>query len=75
MLDENTIKQLYFKSNQDREDALLAVEVDICQFAENLENYIADEYKMKERTECIKFVRSLNTTVAKALEEWRATNG
>lgn len=71
MLSEETIKQIFFQSDRPRKDAVLADEVDIVQFAEHIEAFVAVEYARKERDTCIEFVRSLNVEVAKALEEKR----
>jgi len=67
-LSEETIKQIFFHSDAPRKDAMLADEVDIVQFAEKIADYVTREAMLKERSECIKFVRSLNSTVADALE-------
>lgn len=67
-LSEETIKQIFFHSDAPRKDAMLADEVDIVQFAEKIADYVTREAMLKERRECIKFVRSLNSTVADALE-------
>ena len=78
MLSEEMVKQIFFQSDRPRKDALLATEVDIIQFAHNIELYIAHEYAMQELTECVKFVRSLNTEVGDALQNNRqrkSTNG
>jgi hypothetical protein len=71
MLSEEMIKQIFFQSDRPRPDPLIADEVDIVQFAHNIEQVVALKYARKERAECIKFVRSLNPEVARALDEKR----
>jgi len=71
MLEENLIKSIYMQSDFPRNGALIATEVDIVQFAHRIEEQVALQYARQERDVCIKIVRSLNTEVARALEEKR----
>jgi late competence protein required for DNA uptake (superfamily II DNA/RNA helicase) len=71
MLSEDDIKQIFFRSDEDRDDPLMADEVDILQFAHNIELAVAEHYARKERTQCVNFVRSLNPRLAQALAEKR----
>ncbi len=45
--------------------------LDIIEFGHKVEEKVALAYARKERAECIKFVKSLNATVAQALQEKR----
>jgi late competence protein required for DNA uptake (superfamily II DNA/RNA helicase) len=71
MLSEETVKQIFFLSDKPRKDPLIADEVDIVQFAQNIESFVAVEKARKEHERCVKIVRDLNPEVAKALESQR----
>lgn len=71
MLSEETIKQIFFQSDQYRKDPLLADEVDVMQFAHNIELYVAVEYARKEHQRCVGIVSELNREVARALDSQR----
>lgn len=71
MLSEETVKQIFFLSDKPRKDALMADEVDILQFASNIEAFVAVEYARKEHSRCVKIVRDLNPEVANALDNQR----
>ena len=71
MLSEETVKQIFFQSDRPRKDPLLADEVDIMQFAHNIELYVAVEYARKEHARCVKIVSDMNREVACALETQR----
>ena len=71
MLDEKTIKSIFMQSDSPRDNALIATEVDIVQFAHRIEEHVALQYARQERDICVEFVRSLNNEVARALEEKR----
>ena len=71
MLSEETVKQIFFQSDRPRKDPLLADEVDIMQFAHNIELYVAVEYARKEHARCVEIVSHMNPEVAKALETQR----
>jgi hypothetical protein len=45
--------------------------LDIIEFGRKVEEKVAAHYARLERFECVKFVASLNTTVARALSERR----
>lgn len=45
--------------------------LDIVEFGRKVEEKVALDYARKERFECIKFVKSLNSTVAQALQDKR----
>ena len=71
MLTEQQIKEIFMQSDFPRKNALIATEVDIVQFAHNIEKEVAMKYAREERAACIEFVRSLNKDVARALEDKR----
>jgi len=71
MLSEEQIKQIYFATDHEDPEGLRADEVDIYAFARKVEEHLNDESAKKERAKCIKFVTSLNLTVAKALNDWQ----
>jgi late competence protein required for DNA uptake (superfamily II DNA/RNA helicase) len=71
MLSEELIKQIFFQSDRPRKDPLIADEVDIMQFAHNIELYVAVEYARKEHARCVEIVSHLNREVAKALDNQR----
>jgi len=71
MLSEETVKQIFFQSDRPRKDPLIADEVDIMQFAQNIELYVAVEYARKEHARCVEIVSHLNREVAKALDNQR----
>ena len=71
MLTDNTIKALFLECNNKNPDGLYADDVDLLEFARKVEAASTQEAIYAERLECIKFVRSLNIEVAKALEDWR----
>lgn len=67
MLPEDTIKQIFFLSDKPRKDALLADDVDIVQFAQNVARYAAN----LEHQRCTTIARSYNRVVAELLEACR----
>ena len=71
MLSEETIKQIFFQSDRPRKDPLIADEVDIVQFAHNIELFLAAEHTRKEHARCVKIVKDMNLDVGKALENQR----
>jgi late competence protein required for DNA uptake (superfamily II DNA/RNA helicase) len=71
MLNEETIKQIFFQSDRPRKDPLIADEVDIMQFAHNIESYVAVEYARKEHARCVEIVKDMNVAVGNSLENQR----
>ena len=71
MLSEETIKQIFFQSDRPRKDPLIADEVDIMQFAHNIELFVAVQYARKEHARCVQIVREMNSAVGEALENQR----
>ena len=73
MLSEETVKQIFFQSDRPREDALIADEVDILQFAENIAAYVQFECAQKEHRRCVEIVKAMNFAVGEALKNQRPT--
>jgi hypothetical protein len=71
MLSEETIKQIFFQSDRPRKDPLIADEVDIVQFAHNIEAYVQVECARKEHARCVEIVKDMNRNVGEALENQR----
>jgi hypothetical protein len=71
MLSEETVKQIFFQSDRPRKDPLLADEVDIMQFAHNIEAFVAVEVKRAEHARCVAIVKDMNVAVGNALENQR----
>jgi late competence protein required for DNA uptake (superfamily II DNA/RNA helicase) len=71
MLSEETVKQIFFQSDRPRKDPLLADEVDIMQFAHNIELYVGVECARKEHARCVEIVKDMNRAVGEALENQR----
>ena len=77
MLTEDDLKHILMacKSQDPNEPidpkGLYTDNLDIVEFAQKVEEKVALLYARKERAECIKFVKSLNTEVARALTEKR----
>jgi hypothetical protein len=71
MLSEELIKQIFFQSDRPRRDALLADEVDIVQFAENVIAVARHEIVKQEHARCVAIVKDMNRAVGEALENQR----
>lgn len=71
MLTDAKIKELFLECNNKNPDGLYADDVDLLEFGRKLEAEARQEAILEERGECVKFVKSLNHEVAKALEDWR----
>lgn len=67
MLSEETIKQIFFQSDRPRKDALLADEVDVVQFAQNIEAVVRIAAAREEHQRCVKIVSDMNREVGRAL--------
>ena len=68
MLTEDTIKVIFFLSDKPRKDALFADEVDIVQFAHNIEAVVRIHAKNEEHQRCVEIVSHMNPEVAKGLD-------
>lgn len=71
MLNDELIKQIFFQSDRPRKDALIADEVDIIQFAENIEAVLRPMIAREEHQRCVKIVSHMNREVACGLENQR----
>jgi hypothetical protein len=69
LLNEDIVKQIFFYSDEKRKDALLANEVDICQFADKLERWLQVAIARQEHQRCVELVSSLNREVGRVLAE------
>ena len=70
MLTNDQIKAVFLECDNKSPDGMYADDVDVLEFARKLEEFLGAESAKREQTKCIKFVRSLNVEVAKALEDW-----
>ncbi len=70
-LSEETIKQIFFLSDKPRKDALLADDVDIVQFANNVVAVARIEIIKQEHARCVAIVKDMNRAVGEALENQR----
>lgn len=68
---EEDAKNAYMNCKEDREDPIIAEQVHIVEFAENLIGMIGPKIAKAELEECIKVVQALNPTVAEKLREVR----
>jgi hypothetical protein len=71
MLTDVQIKAIFLECNNKSSDGLYADDVDLLEFGRKLEIEARQQAIIEERDACIKFVRTLNSEVAKALEDWR----
>jgi hypothetical protein len=71
MLTDVQIKAIFLECNNKDPDGLYADDVDLLEFGRKLETEARQQAITEERDTCIKFVRTLNSEVAKALEDWR----
>ncbi|CAB4122619.1 hypothetical protein UFOVP35_40 [uncultured Caudovirales phage] len=71
ILPKDDIKMIYMACHMKDPNGLYADEVDINEFADKIARVVIIRVAEAERKECIKFVRSLNTEVADALENNR----
>jgi hypothetical protein len=70
-LSEELVKQIFFQSDRPRKDAVLADEVDILQFANNVIAVTRIEIAKAEHQRCVKIVNDMNPEVARALGNQR----
>lgn len=70
-LSEELVKQIFFQSDRPRKDAVLADEVDIVQFANNVIAVSRLEIAKAEHQRCVKIVNDMNPEVARALGNQR----
>lgn len=70
-ISEELVKQIFFQSDRPRKDAVLADEVDIVQFANNVIAVTRIEIAKAEHQRCVKIVNDMNPEVARALNNQR----
>jgi hypothetical protein len=71
MLSEEQVKQIFFQSDRPRKDAILADEVDIVQFANNVLAVTRVDIARTEHARCVAIVKDMNRAVGEALENQR----
>jgi hypothetical protein len=71
MLNEETVKQIYFYCDEKIPNAIYADDVDVVQFANKIAAYVAPIISRQEHERCVEIVGHLNREVAKALESQR----
>lgn len=71
MLTKDEMRNVFLSCDMLNKDGLYADDVDVYELCAAVEKEVALKYARAERAECIKFVRSLNTEVARALSEKR----
>ncbi len=71
MITDAKIKELFLECHNKDPDGLYADDVDLLEFGRKLEAVAREEPTIEQRDGCVELVRSLNTEVAKALEDWR----
>ena len=67
-LSEDTIKQIYFYCDIHEENAVIANEVDIKQFARRILEVSEIEIKKQEHQRCVELVADMNREVARTLD-------
>ena len=67
-LSEDTIKQIYFYCDIHEENAVIANEVDIKQFARRILEVAEIEIKTQEHQRCVELVADMNREVARTLD-------
>jgi hypothetical protein len=71
LLNEELVKQVFFYSDEKREDPLIADEVDIVQFAQKLEAVLRPLIAAEEHKRCVMIVAHMNREVASNLANQR----
>jgi hypothetical protein len=71
MLTEDTIKQIYFYCDIHEENAVIANDVDIKQFARRIIEVVEVEIKKQEHRRCVDLVADMNREVARTLDTLR----
>ena len=70
-ISEELAKQIFFQSDRPRANAVLADEVDIVQYANNVIAVTRIEIAKAEHQRCVKIVADMNPEVARALDNQR----
>jgi hypothetical protein len=68
MLNEDTIKQIYFYCDEKLPNAVYADEVDIIQFARRVAEFVKPIAAKEEHQRCVGIIAELNKDVSKALD-------
>ena len=71
MLTKEEMRNVFLSCDMLDKDGLYADDVDVYELCAAVEKAVGLKYARAERGECIEFVRSLNTEVARALSEKR----
>jgi hypothetical protein len=70
-MNDDTIKQVFFQSDRPRKNALIANEVDIIQFANNIAALVRVRTARAEHQRCVRIVAEFNEEIARELEQLR----
>ena len=71
MLNDELIKQIFFYCDHHEPNAIMADDVDICQFANRIAQVVEIEAARKEHLRCVEIVSHMNPEVARGLETQR----
>lgn len=70
MLTESKIREIFFHSSLPRAGAVLAMDIDYVQFAENVEKVVEYEKAEAAYRDVISEAKKLNENIGRELEEW-----
>jgi hypothetical protein len=70
MLTESKIREIFFLSSLPRAGAVLAMDIDYVQFAENVERAVEYEKAEAAYRDVISEAKKLNENIGRELEEW-----
>ena len=70
-LTKDEVKQVFLSCEMKDPDGLYADDVELYELTKAIEQRVALKFARAERAQCIEFVQSLNTEVARALTEKR----
>lgn len=68
ILDEDTVKQIFFYCDNKDPNGMYADEVDLLEFANKLEAYLTTQIQKAEHARCVEIVASVNAPVARMLD-------
>jgi hypothetical protein len=66
-MDESTIKQVFFQSDRPRKNALIADEVDIVQFAQNIAALVRVRAAQTEHRRCVNIISQYSPELSREL--------
>jgi len=66
-MDESTIKQVFFQSDRPRKNALIADEVDIVQFAQNIAALVRVRAAQAEHRRCVNIISHYSPELSREL--------